>query len=282
MEAIATTAPVTQVTSQVATPPATPPVAPAEPQTPPQPEKPKLDFATELVRIEKQKRQLQRQVQEFEELKRQAQQTMIDKQALSKDPLGTLKQAGVSVESLLEALATGEPQPKAKDNEALESLKAEIEALKAEKLERDRVAETAKKEQEVGLAVEHIAKMLSNSEEYELVNHFGLHRMIYDIAANQFEQSGSEITPDIKAIARELENRYREDLSKALKTKAARSLVEKDLGDIFKPKEQSIAQQTIAPTITSQTTAGTQPAKPLLSDDESKRALAAMLKQKFS
>jgi len=283
-------------THQVAPVDPTPQVDPVAPPT-------KIDqniaqkFAA-LSRKEKQVRQQEQQLKaaraEMESWKKQQAELSSRKslkERVAEKGIAALEDEGLSYKELTEQyLLKGEPTPEDRQKEVLNSLKAEIEALKAERAaERAQSEEklkelNAQREQKVreNYLTSLKTHLSNNNEKYELIVANDAHQMVYESMEEAYALLEQEGGPDFKmsqeeidalrdAAAEEVEAQLFENAKKLAQAKKVKGL----FGSPEPKSEPKQSSPTLSNTLSQQVPTSSEEH---LSDDESKKRMAAMLK----
>lgn len=181
----------------------------APPPAEKKPEISDLEYSSKIAHLTKQEKALIAKKQELSSLQDEVKSYQSLKELAKQNPMAILDHFGLDYNSLTDAiLSQQDPETK-----RFSELQSQIEALRQEKVEEAKKAEANKvteAENAYKWGIEKIAT--ANSDEYELVNHYGAYDTVYEVCKQYYEQTNTML-----------------DLKEAL------SLVEKDLEEQLNP-----------------------------------------------
>lgn len=270
----------------------------------PKAEEPKDDkFAAKFAALSKKEKQLRTQEKAMQqrlkdmEAKFKAQEEQLRpfmslKDSASKDPavlFENLKAAGLTEQQIIEKyILKQEPTPEQKQNDIMQQLQKEIEALKTERVREKEEAqqnEAKSKERTQQQAKENYVKYLNdfvakNVEAYELIHKNDAADLVYDVIEEHYnltEQengAGKGVILTEKDAADRVEEFLLEQAKKLIESNKLRQFVGTRTPTPEPKKGQSATlSNSIAQKVPSKS-------EPFLSDAESKRQMAAMIKFK--
>lgn len=262
-------------------------------------ENPKLAQAfAALTRKEKQIRQQEQQLKamrsEMEAWKKQQEQQKSVKslkERVAERGIAALEEEGLSYKELTEQyVLKGEPTPEERQSQALESLRAEINALKNERAKEREESEqklkelTAQQEQKVrqNYLTSLKTHLSENGEKYELIVANDAHSKVYAAMEEAYNMLEQEHGPDFKMSQAEIDalrDAAAEEVEAQLLEEAKKIASAKKVKGLFGNPEPKIEPKKSSPTL-SNTLSQQVPSKSErhLSEEESKKLMASMLK----
>jgi len=239
--------PASEPTKAPKTPSAAPTPAP-EPEKTPEEKRAELADATnrfrqvarEEARIQAQRRELKAQQAEYEKLRAQVAEIDKAKAEAKRDPLAFMEKHGLTYDDVTQfVLNDKRPTPSLEVKEVreeLESIRAEIrereEAAAAERREAEEAAEVARRESyaaTINEFKEDLGEFIKGKgEEYELINLWGEHELVYNTIEQYHARTGKILT--MKEAADVVEAHLLDTAEKATATKKllARMSAKKD------------------------------------------------------
>lgn len=171
------------------------------------------------------------------------------KSKLKENPFEALKEEGLSYESLTEmALNDGNPtvemqmkrfreELESKFSKELEQVKATLEAKDTEAEERQKQEAQAHYDRAVSEFKEQLRTRISGDDNFELINSYGQHDLVYEVMEAYFEHHNKTMDPieAAKAVEQELE----QEAQKVLKAKKFQPKAAANTPPSEKPKQQA-------------------------------------------
>lgn len=277
---------------------------PVEPEKAPEPSAEEQKFAAKFAALSRKEKQLRAKERELEARLKQYEQSSQGKEKeiegiknlperLKKDPLGVMKEFGLTYEQLTEiVLNDGKPTQDSVMKEALSPVEKKIAELEA------KLAEKEAKEQEERLnsTKSGFMKQLkdftsADTEAYELIEAEGAHDLVYDVIETHYNQKMAEYReefsedPDVetantfilsnKQAADAVENYLFENAKKLTE----RNKIKKLLQPTPAPAKPQSGQQAGAKTLSNAlSTTAAQGSSKFLSDEESKAKAAQLIR----
>lgn len=233
--------------------------------------------------LQQQTKAMEAKIKEFEEKMKSF--SSIEEQ-LKADPLAWLEQKGLSYKDLTEKyVLKPDPTPEEKQNSIIERLNQKIDALENSLKQRDedskKSAEEAKARQIEQAKANYIKDLTDfvnkGGDNYDLIRKNDAVQLVYDVIEEHYnhtlEENGEGEILDMERAANEVENYLLDEAKKLIESNKLKSLfVPQQTKQEPKESRQSV---TLSNTVSQQV-----PSKgePFLSEDESKRRMAAMLK----
>lgn len=285
-------------------PEAAAPVEPEKVETPKQDDRVSSKFAAlsrkerEIVQREKalkaEKAKIEQQAKEIAELKRSREEWEKElSQQLDTNPLEFLEKRGKSYKELTEKfILKEEPTPEQKQASMLEELKAEIAALRAEQKQKEQEKLQQSEEQQKKQAeqaqqnfIQSLDKHLkSNPDQYELIVKNDATQLVFDVMDSVYNSSKDPQTGESATYVRPEDfERLRDEaatevenylLEEAMKLTASNKIKQKLSSQVTKEPVKT-PSATLSNSLSQQTPAVQERS---LSEEESKRRMAAMLK----
>ena len=218
-----------------------------------------------------------------------------NEESWKKNPLDMLKKKGLDYETLTkEYILKGEPTPEEKQNNIVQELQAKLQEIQEQLLKRDedskKQAEEAQKQREITAKQAYLRQLTSfineGGEKYELIQKNDAVQVVYDTmeelysAKLQEEGEGYVLTPDDIAKIRDdaaeaVEAHLLEEAKKIIESNKLKSL----MSPVAKTDAKAPVQKKQPVTLSNEhTQQASNKSDEFLSDDESKRKIAQMLK----
>lgn len=189
-----------QIASESVAAPAETPAAPAASSPPPE----QGEFASKFAALSKREKRIQDQLNELKTSKSEMERFSTLKERAKENPLSVLDEYGLTLEQLL-THSLGADAPPMTESDRLDSLKKEIEALRAEQLEQKEAEKKLKETEEQSRIEEAILshrfkieeEVSKNSDKYELLNIHGESALdlVWEVTEQYFEQHNKVLTP---------------------------------------------------------------------------------------
>lgn len=188
------------------------PQAPAEQQ--------QGDFAAKFAALSKRERKIQEQLTALKTTRSELDRVNALKEKVKENPLTLLEEYGVTIEQLL-THSLGDDAPPLNETDKLDSLRREIESIKAEAAERTKAELSAKQAEDQAQIEEAILshrfkiqdEVSKDSDKYELINLNGESGLdlVWEVTEQYFTQHGKVLTPSDAAekVETYLENEAR-------------------------------------------------------------------------
>jgi hypothetical protein len=203
-------------------------------------------------------------------------------QRFRQDPFKALEDLGIPYDKLTELALndkklTPEMQMKLMRDELESGYKAKFEELEKRFNEKEQNEQKANYDRIQRNYMNKISSFVdSNPETYEFIKANNASSVVYDVVESHYKESGKVLT--IKEAADAVESHLEEEAEKLLRLNKVGRRLQAYMEQQNKPKESTIQEPVTLTNSHSQLTAEEKNSKPMLSDEESKREIAKMLR----
>ena len=258
-----------------------------------QPGESNVDFAKRFAALTRREREIHRRQQEFSQKEKEFGEKYSKFQEWEKarenaklDPLGFLQANGLSYKEITDKILeddnlTDEQKLERIADAKLEQYKKEQEAEnERRRQEREKAEQEAKDQELINRYKNQINQAVADKPEYKFINHEGeaARDLVFEVAAEHYDRTGEVIDPNVAAkhVEAYIEKRYKEAY-KLLNTEDLAS--DETQQEVTEP--QSFAPKTLTnrSTLSASPSSSSETSSGYLSDEESKRRSAEMLRK---